>query len=37
MNRLPRDEAGVTTYDPSKLLVAFQGKNQLAVVTRNMV
>jgi hypothetical protein len=37
MNRLPRDEAGVTTYDPSKLLVAFQGKKQPPVVTRNMV
>jgi hypothetical protein len=37
MNRLPRDEAGVTTYDPSKLLVAFQGKKQPPIVTRALV
>lgn len=37
MNRLPRDEAGVRTYNASKLLVKFQGNAEPPLVTRQIV
>jgi hypothetical protein len=37
MNRLPCDEAGVPTYNASKLLVKFQGTDEPPLITREMV